>query len=228
VGLPPLPPYILAARKKQGESETRQSDFDRYQTVYAREFGSVAAPTAGLHFTPELLAKLDAAHVRRADVVLHVGSGTFKPVKAEHVEEHEMHSEWCSLPHGVRRQIVATHRSAATPRPRVICVGTTTARTVESYAGLEAGVGGDMTDHLWPASMDTRLLITPGYAWRWTDGLLTNFHLPRSTLLAMVGSLLEDPARAGSGVERLRRLYGVALERGYRFFSFGDAMLILP
>jgi S-adenosylmethionine:tRNA ribosyltransferase-isomerase len=132
------------------------------------------------------------------------------------------------LPHGVRRQIVATHRSAATPRPRVICVGTTTARTVESYAGLEAGVGGDMTDHLWPASMDTRLLITPGYAWRWTDGLLTNFHLPRSTLLAMVGSLLEDPARAGSGVERLRRLYGVALERGYRFFSFGDAMLILP
>jgi S-adenosylmethionine:tRNA ribosyltransferase-isomerase len=185
-------------------------DRERYQTVYAHERGSVAAPTAGLHLTPRVLTELDAMGIERAAVVLHVGVGTFKPVETEFVEEHPIHSEWCSMSPGTKHAIRAAKRDGR----RVICVGTTAARTVESFAALD-GAGDDA-----PSTLDTRLLITPGYRWLWTDGLLTNFHLPRSTLLAMCGAMLDG------GVERLKGLYAEALGSGYRFFSYGDAMLI--
>jgi len=208
LGHPPLPPYIRAARKAAGLAEEVPDDAAQYQTVYAREPGSVAAPTAGLHFTPALLETLGSRGVGRADVVLHVGAGTFKPVESEYVEAHEMHAEWCSMGPGAIEAI----RRAREAGGRVIPVGTTGARTIETYAGLSDA----------PASVRTRLLITPGYEWAWTDGLLTNFHLPRSTLMAMVAALLEG------GVDRLKALYGEAIERRYRFYSYGDAMLILP
>ena len=208
IGLPPLPPYILSARQQQGGRPDRADDRDRYQTVYADEPGSVAAPTAGLHFTPRLLADLAASGVHREDVTLHVGSGTFKPVEAEHVEEHAMHAERCAIAPGVVDRL----RQRRAAGGRVIPIGTTSCRTIEAFAGLGLDQG----------SIETDLLITPGYDWRLTDGLLTNFHLPRSTLLAMVGALLPE------GVERLKAVYAEAIREQYRFFSFGDAMLILP
>lgn len=208
IGLPPLPPYILSARQQQGGDADRADDRDRYQTIYADEPGSVAAPTAGLHFTPRLLDELAAAGVGREDVTLHVGSGTFKPVEAEHVEEHDMHAERCAMVPGVMESLRQTKASGGC----VIPIGTTSCRTIESFAARNL-------DH---GSIDTDLLITPGYDWRLTDGLLTNLHLPRSTLLAMVGALLPG------GVERLKAIYAEAIRAEYRFFSFGDAMLILP
>jgi len=223
VGLTPLPPYILAARKRTHQGETGitgkqrgtdEEDRERYQTVYAREPGSVAAPTAGLHFTPELLERLAAEGIGRADVVLHVGSGTFKPVETEFVEQHPIHAEWCSMP----APAAAAIRQARERGGRVIAVGTTAARTVEAYAAaMEDGANTGP-----PGGIRTRLMITPGYRWRWVDGLLTNFHLPRSTLMALVASLL-----AGDGVARLKSLYSRGVERGYRFYSFGDAMLVM-
>lgn len=219
VGHTPLPPYILKAREHTHEPVERASDRDRYQTVYAKEQGSVAAPTAGLHFTPELLAALDRLGVESVEVTLHVGTGTFKPVEVDIVEEHPMHSEWCSMsPIAIER----VRRAKAEGR-RVIGVGTTSVRTLESYAlALETQAGASPASA--PASLDTKLLITPGYRYRWTDGTLTNFHLPRSTLLAMVGALLSDQGTLG--VQRLIARYREAIERGYRFYSFGDAMLI--
>ena len=223
VGHTPLPPYILKAREHTHEPVERASDRDRYQTVYAKEQGSVAAPTAGLHFTPELLAALDRLGVERVEVTLHVGTGTFKPVEVDIVEEHPMHSEWCSMsPIAIER----VRRAKAEGR-RVIGVGTTSVRTLESYAlaleNLTAGTTASPVSS--PASLDTKLLITPGYHYRWADGMLTNFHLPRSTLLAMVGALLSDQGTLG--VQRLIARYREAIERGYRFYSFGDAMLIV-
>ncbi|MBY0111226.1 MAG: tRNA preQ1(34) S-adenosylmethionine ribosyltransferase-isomerase QueA [Phycisphaerales bacterium] len=215
VGHTPLPPYILKAREHTHEPVERASDRDRYQTVYAKQQGSVAAPTAGLHFTPELLAAIDAVGVERVEVTLHVGTGTFKPVEVDIVEEHPMHSEWCSMSEASVERVT---RAKAQGR-RVIGVGTTSVRTLESYAlHLEQHRGAP------PASLDTRLLITPGYRYRWVDGMLTNFHLPRSTLLAMVGALLSD--RGTVGVQRLIDRYREAIASGYRFYSFGDAMLI--
>lgn len=212
IGATPLPPYILNARRHQGLEVAEQQDRARYQTVYAADDevtrGSVAAPTAGLHFTPELLSRLREGGIARAEVELAVGTGTFRPVETDIVEEHPMHREWCSMS---RETGDAIDRA----RGRVIAVGTTSARTVESYAAVAES--GD-----WPGSISTRLLITPGYRWRWTDGLLTNFHLPRSTLLAMVA------ARLAGGVPRLLELYRLALREGYRFYSYGDAMLVLP
>jgi len=223
VGHTPLPPYILKAREHTHEPVERASDRDRYQTVYAKDQGSVAAPTAGLHFTPELLAALDTLGVERVEVTLHVGTGTFKPVEVDIVEEHPMHSEWCSMsPIAIER----VRRAKAEGR-RVIGVGTTSVRTLESYAlaleNLTAGTTASPVSS--PASLDTKLLITPGYRYRWADGMLTNFHLPRSTLLAMVGALLSDQGTLG--VQRLIARYREAIERGYRFYSFGDAMLIV-
>lgn len=208
-GRTPIPPYIRAARKQAGLAVPEQADRERYQTVYASAAGSIAAPTAGLHFTPGLLARLEEAGARRADVVLHVGMGTFKPVESEYIEEHPMHAEWCTMPGAT----AGTIRAARAAGGRVIAVGTTSARTIEAYAAL-----GDPV----PESITTRLLITPGYEWRWVDGILTNFHLPRSTLMAMVGALLPG------GVGALRGVYAEAIARGYRFYSYGDAMLILP
>jgi S-adenosylmethionine:tRNA ribosyltransferase-isomerase len=213
VGLTPLPPYIVAARRHLGVSAEEMSDRERYQTVYARQEGSVAAPTAGLHVTPGLLEAIAAAWIERADVVLHVGSGTFKPVETEFVEQHPMHAEWCSMSPETARAIAQTKARGG----RVIAVGTTAARTIEAYGEW---VGPEARP---PPSITTRLLITPGYRWRWVDGLLTNFHLPRSTLMALVAARLE-----GDGVSRLKALYRRGLERGYRFYSYGDAMLIAP
>lgn len=217
VGATPIPPYIRTARRHAGLEVPDAEDRARYQTMYASAGtgggeGSVAAPTAGLHLTPELLDRMRGAGVGRAEVMLHVGSGTFRPVETPVVEDHPMHVERC----GMTRQALDAIQGARARGGRVICVGTTSARTVETYA-QQAEEG--RTPSAW---VETRLLITPGYRWRWVDGLLTNFHLPRSTLLAMVGALF------ASGMERVREVYGEAIGARYRFFSYGDAMLILP
>lgn len=218
VGSTPLPPYILKARRDRGESEdVEREDRGSYQTVYAQaesHGASVAAPTAGLHFTPALLERLAQRGVERVDVVLHVGAGTFRPVDAEHVEEHPIHSEWCSMSSSAVERI----RAARAAGRRVIAVGTTSVRTIESYAQVAAM--GEC-----PPELLTRLLITPGFPWAWTDGLLTNFHLPRSTLMALVAALL--PGSASESVGALKRLYAHAIGSGYRFYSFGDAMLVI-
>lgn len=209
IGLTPLPPYIRARRKAADEPVDDVEDRTSYQTVYASEEGSVAAPTAGLHFTPDLLDRLAAAGIARAEVTLHVGLGTFKPVETEYIEQHPMHAEWCSMP----AETVEALRRTREAGGRVIAVGTTTARTLESFALDGAPSSGPL---------ETRLLITPGYTWRSTDGLLTNFHLPRSTLMALVAAMLPG------GVDQLKHLYSIAIARRYRFYSYGDAMLILP
>ena len=217
-GLTPLPPYIRGARKRAGVDVSDALDRQAYQTVFAQASkaespseqpvqGSVAAPTAGLHFTPELLERLAAVGVGRAEVTLHVGAGTFKPIESEHVEEHPMHSEWCRLGRGA--WVLDSPKT-------VIAVGSTSARTLESYARLHAL--GQPT----PEWLATDLLIAPGYQWKRVDGMLTNFHLPRSTLLAMVAAFLPG------GIGQLLDLYRIAMEQGYRFYSYGDAMLILP
>lgn len=218
VGLTPLPPYILAARKKQAIDVAEAADRAAYQTVYASEppaaagraeHGSVAAPTAGLHFTPAVLDRLAARGIASADVVLHVGLGTFKPVETEHVEEHPMHTEWCMVPPSAADHIARAKGAGK----RVIAVGTTAARTLESFASIDT-----MRE---TNACSTRLLITPGYSWKHVDALLTNFHLPRSTLMAMVSAMLPG------GATQLRDLYAQALSHGYRFYSFGDAMVVL-
>lgn len=210
VGLTPLPPYIRGARKRAGLEVPDETDRVTYQTVFAGSpgqgpvQGSVAAPTAGLHFTPALLERLERSGVQRAEVTLHVGAGTFKPIEAEYVEEHPMHAEWCRLGEGA--WVLESSR-------RVIAVGSTSARTLESFARHPPPR---------PEWLSTDLLIAPGFAWKRVDGLLTNFHLPRSTLLAMVAGFVPG------GIEQLLALYRIAMERGYRFYSYGDAMLILP
>lgn len=219
-GMTPLPPYILTARRERGVQIDDALDRGRYQTVYARSdqqaedgppeaAGSVAAPTAGLHLTPELLQTLQSHGIDQARLTLHVAAGTFKPVESGTVEEHPMHAEWCRVPPAARDAIFGTDR-------RLIAVGTTSVRTIEAHAALrDAG----REPEGW---FSTDLLIAPGYRWRRVEGLLTNFHLPRSTLLALVSAMLPG------GIDQLRDLYRVAIERGYRFFSYGDAMLLLP
>ena len=193
----PLPHYITQ----------RCADRERYQTVYARQNGSAAAPTAGLHFTPELLNAIEKKGVAIADVLLHVGLGTFRPVSAENVEDHHMHSEYYQVSQEAAEVINARRRAGG----RVIAVGTTSCRTLESVAD-EAG-----TVHA--KSGWTDIFITPGYRFRAVDGLITNFHLPESTLLMLVSAL--------SSREEMLRAYQHAVEERYRFFSFGDAMVIL-
>ena len=195
LGETPLPPYI---REPLGDPE-------RYQTVYARERGAAAAPTAGLHFTPALLDSLGRQGVEIASVTLHVGLGTFRPVSSERIEEHTMHAEYYRLP----PETVAAIRRAKEGGGRVVAVGTTVVRVLETAAagGLEAAEG-------W-----TDIFIYPGFQFRLVDALITNFHLPRSTLLMLVSAF--------AGRELILRAYGEAVRAGYRFFSFGDAMLIL-
>ncbi len=190
----PLPPYIRKRRAALGEGAHTPDDFERYQTVYARQAGSVAAPTAGLHFTPELLARFNHAFV-----TLHVGLGTFRPVKVEFIEDHVMHEEVYAIPEGLE----AAYEKAK----RVVAVGTTSARVLEAAHNLRPGRG------------RTRIFIHPPYEFRRVDALLTNFHLPHSTLLMLVSALL--------GREKLLEIYREAIERQYRFFSYGDAMLLL-
>ncbi len=193
----PLPPYINRADAAEDEA--------RYQTVFARNDGAVAAPTAGLHFDREMLQQLTELGVRQAHITLHVGAGTFQPVRAERLEDHEMHSEYLELDETVCEQVRETRRRGG----RVVAVGTTSVRSLESAAA--AG-------ELRPYSGDTRLFISPGYRFRVVDALITNFHLPESTLLMLVCAL--------SGYQPVMAAYRHAVEKGYRFFSYGDAMFL--
>jgi S-adenosylmethionine:tRNA ribosyltransferase-isomerase len=185
----PVPPYV----------EPTAENTSNYQTIYAKNIGSVAAPTAGFHFTEELFGKLEAKGVKRAFVTLHVGVGTFRPIKTETLEAHDMHEEWVDVPESTRRMIEETKQNGG----RVIVVGTTAMRALES--GVDSGF--------------TKIFITPGYEFKVADGLITNFHLPKSTLIVLVSSF--------AGREHVLEAYKHAIENDYRFYSFGDAMLIV-
>ena len=196
LGKMPLPPYI----------KEELQDAERYQTVYSRELGSAAAPTAGLHFTQELLAKIAAKCVRECFVTLHVGLGTFRPVKEDEIEDHDMHSEFCIVPQETARIINETKAAGG----RVVCVGTTSCRTVESFARSDGTIEA--------TSGWTNIFIYPGYTFKCMDALITNFHLPESTLVMLVSAL--------AGREHVLNAYAEAVRERYRFFSFGDAMFI--
>ena len=196
IGLMPLPPYIHETLK----------DNDRYQTVYAKYDGSAAAPTAGLHFTPELLKKIEEKGVQIANVTLHVGIGTFRPVKEENVEQHHMHTEH----YYIKQEDADKINAAKLAKKRVIAVGTTSCRTIETVA--------DENGFVKPCEGDTGIFIYPGYKFKCLDGLITNFHLPQSTLLMLVSAL--------AGKEHILNAYNEAVKEKYRFFSFGDAMFI--
>jgi S-adenosylmethionine:tRNA ribosyltransferase-isomerase len=202
IGRMPLPPYI----KREKDHDPRDADdSERYQTVYARSEGSIAAPTAGLHFTPEVFGELDAMGVQRTFVTLHVGLGTFKPVTVETLEDHPMHTEAYSIS-GEAADAINRAREAGR---RVIAVGTTSARVLESQPENEP---------IRANTSETSIFIYPPYRWKWLNGLITNFHLPRSTLIALVAAMV--------GIEEQRRIYQTAIQERYRFFSYGDAMLI--
>jgi S-adenosylmethionine:tRNA ribosyltransferase-isomerase len=201
-GRMPLPPYIA------GKRETDEADKTDYQTMFAREDGAVAAPTAALHFTPELLAALDEAGVARETLTLHVGAGTFLPVKADDTADHRMHAEWGRIDATTADRLNAAREAGA----RLIAVGTTSLRLLESAAS-EAG-------RIQPFEGDTAIFITPGYSFRAVDGLMTNFHLPKSTLFMLVSALM--------GLERMQGAYAHAMAADYRFYSYGDSSLLLP
>jgi len=200
IGFPPLPPYIRRGR----DWSKAQSDRHRYQTVYASQSGAVAAPTAGLHFTEELLCRLHESGVRTARVTLHVGAGTFKPIRVENVEDHEIHHEWYRID-AANAEVINNARAAG---GRIVAVGTTATRVLETVGyPLQAQQG------------ETNLFVTPGYRFKAVDAMITNFHLPRSTLLALVGAF--------AGLERMLDAYRHAVQERYRFYSYGDAMLIV-
>lgn len=201
-GRMPLPPYIAAKRP------TDARDADDYQTMFAREAGAVAAPTAALHFTPELLSALDAAGMGHATLTLHVGAGTFLPVKADDTDDHAMHAEWGRIDTATADRLNAVRANGG----RVIAVGTTSLRLIESAAGEDRVIR--------PFEGDTAIFITPGYRFRGIDGLMTNFHLPRSTLFMLVSALM--------GLETMQAAYAHAITSEYRFYSYGDASLLLP
>ena len=197
----PLPPYI--ARQQQGAHDPDAAeDAERYQTVFARAPGAVAAPTAALHFDAGVLAALDARGVERASVTLHVGAGTFQPVKTENLAEHRMHSEWYDIPQATLAALERCRQRGG----RVVAVGTTSVRTLESWAASGEPTG------------ETAIFITPGFEWRVVDLLVTNFHLPKSTLMMLVSAF--------AGYEQVRALYRHAIAERYRFFSYGDSMLL--
>jgi S-adenosylmethionine:tRNA ribosyltransferase-isomerase len=200
IGNMPLPPYI----------HTHLEDPDRYQTIYAREMGSVAAPTAGLHFTAELMSKVRKASIQYTEVLLHVGLDTFAPVTESDPTRHRIHTEWCSLPENAAKMINETKRGGK----RVVAVGTTSVRTLETAA--RSARKGDAVE---PFTGNTDLFILPGYEFKVVDAMVTNFHLPRSTLLMLVSAF--------AGKDRILAAYREAMAKRYRFYSFGDAMLIL-
>jgi S-adenosylmethionine:tRNA ribosyltransferase-isomerase len=199
-GAMPLPPYIAAKRPEDAQ------DRADYQTVYAQEDGSVAAPTAGLHFTPELLARLAEAGIGTARVTLHVGAGTFLPVKTETLAEHRMHAEWGEIDPVAAERINAARAAGG----RIVCVGTTSLRLLETAAGEDGLVR--------PFVGETDIFITPGYRFRAADGLMTNFHLPKSTLFMLVCAF--------AGTETMKAAYAHAIAAGYRFYSYGDGSLL--
>ncbi|MDP4575133.1 tRNA preQ1(34) S-adenosylmethionine ribosyltransferase-isomerase QueA [Qipengyuania sp. G39] len=201
-GRMPLPPYIA------GKRATDAQDLEDYQTMFAREDGAVAAPTAALHFTPRLMDALDAAGVARETLTLHVGAGTFLPVKGDDTDHHAMHSEWGRIESETARRLNAAREAGG----RIIAVGTTSLRLLESATG-EDGL-------IQPIAGDTDIFITPGYRFRAVDGLMTNFHLPKSTLMMLVSALM--------GRERMMAAYDYAIANDYRFYSYGDSSLLLP
>jgi S-adenosylmethionine:tRNA ribosyltransferase-isomerase len=201
-GRMPLPPYIASRRPVDAE------DRADYQTMFAREEGAVAAPTAALHFTPQLLETLDARGVGRETLTLHVGAGTFLPVKAEDTSGHRMHAEWGRIDEGTAERLNGVRASGG----RLIAVGTTSLRLLESAA--------DHGNRIQPFEGDTAIFITPGYRFKAIDGLITNFHLPRSTLFMLVSALM--------GLDVMKSAYEQAIASGYRFYSYGDASLLLP
>lgn len=201
-GRMPLPPYIA------GKRATDEADASDYQTMFAREKGAVAAPTAALHFTPGLVEALDAAGGARETLTLHVGAGTFLPVKADDTQDHRMHAEWGRIDQATADRLNAARASGG----RIIAVGTTSLRLLESATG-EDGV-------IRPFDGDTAIFITPGYRFKAIDGLMTNFHLPKSTLFMLVSALM--------GLERMQSIYAHAIKNGYRFYSYGDSSLLLP
>jgi len=201
-GRMPLPPYIASKRPAD------EADRDDYQTVFAREEGAVAAPTAALHFTERLFDALDARGVKRETLTLHVGAGTFLPVKSETVAEHQMHAEWGRIDAGTAERLNSARASGS----RLIAVGTTSLRLLESAASDDGTIR--------PFEGDTAIFITPGYRFKAIDGLMTNFHLPRSTLFMLVSALM--------GLDVMKAAYAHAVREGYRFYSYGDASLLLP
>lgn len=201
VGLMPLPPYIAALRLPDAQ------DSDDYQTIWANRSGAVAAPTASLHFDAELMATLSAHGVETTEVTLHVGAGTFLPVKVDDIAQHKMHAEWGEVSARAAEEIAATKAAGG----RIIPVGTTALRVLESAARDGA---------IMPWSGKTDIFITPGFEFQVTDALLTNFHLPKSTLLMLVSALM--------GVDRMKEVYAHAIAQKYRFFSYGDASLLMP
>jgi S-adenosylmethionine:tRNA ribosyltransferase-isomerase len=201
-GRMPLPPYIASKR------ETDETDRADYQTMFAREEGAVAAPTAALHFTPRLLEALDARGVGRETLTLHVGAGTFLPVKADDTVDHKMHAEWGRIDQGTADRLNAVRAKGG----RVIAVGTTSLRLLESAATDDGKIQ--------PFEGDTAIFITPGYRFKAIDGLITNFHLPKSTLFMLVSALM--------GLDVMQAAYAHAIEQGYRFYSYGDSSLLLP
>ena len=201
-GRMPLPPYIASRR------EIDERDREDYQTMFAKEEGAVAAPTAALHFTRELLDALDTRGIGRETLTLHVGAGTFLPVKSERIDEHKMHAEWGRIDAATTERLNAVRNSGG----RLISVGTTSLRLLESATGNDGIIR--------PFEGDTGIFITPGYRFRAIDGLITNFHLPRSTLFMLVSALM--------GLDVMQAAYAHAIEAGYRFYSYGDASLLLP
>lgn len=201
----PLPPYIV--RKRSVADRVVPSDQKRYQTVYAEKWGSVAAPTAGLHFSERLLEEIKARGIQRASVTLHIGLDTFRPIRTEKLDEHVMHREWFDLPPSTAEVILETRKKGG----KVVAVGTTVTRVLESVSNPDGSVRA--------GSGETGLFITPGYRFNGIDALLTNFHLPKSTLLVLVSAF--------AGIEEVRALYEEAIREKYRFYSYGDAMLIL-
>ncbi|SLJ87755.1 tRNA preQ1(34) S-adenosylmethionine ribosyltransferase-isomerase QueA [Novosphingobium mathurense] len=201
-GRMPLPPYIA------GKRETDEADRSDYQTMFAREKGAVAAPTAALHFTPELVDRLDEAGIARETLTLHVGAGTFLPVKADDTADHKMHAEWGRIDQATADRLNAARMAGG----RLIAVGTTSLRLLESAAGDDNVIR--------PFEGDTSIFITPGYRFKAIDGLMTNFHLPKSTLFMLVSALM--------GLEKMQAVYAHAIAEEYRFYSYGDSSLLLP
>jgi S-adenosylmethionine:tRNA ribosyltransferase-isomerase len=202
IGFPPLPPYI----KRDDDPEVAAKDKKQYQTVYARRTGAVAAPTAGLHFTEQLIEQLKKAGIKFAFITLHVGAGTFKPVTEDNLEDHQIHEEWFSID----RENAAIINAAKNEGGRIIPVGTTSTRVLETITGdARIDATSDTTD----------LFIMPGYKFKMVDAMITNFHLPKSTLLALVAAF--------AGLEKILAAYNHAIEQRYRFYSYGDAMLII-
>lgn len=216
IGTPPLPPYIQNQRRRQGEPDSRPEDVIAYNTVFAADPGSVAAPTAALHFTPGLLKAIDGTGIHRATLTLHIGLGTFAPIRTNAVGEHEMHEEYMTIPAVTIQSLREARASGRTIMP----VGTTCVRSIESLSNPlpsdPAGMRGQTNLYIHPD-----LTASGRFRFRFTDAMMTNFHLPRSSLLALVAALPHV------GIDRLKNWYRIAIDEGYRFYSYGDAMLLL-